>query len=346
MPDDLPVLDVEEMPTIDLGESEARPDFAQNPPPVPRPQVNMQESVWAPAGSYTSPEAIIKGRIAAAKAYGGNPTEVPIAYSSDPNDPMPHFTGQETAANKASNAALIGSTLTAPLTGGYGLLTRLGLMGAGAGAGSVGSQLLNKGSVSPQQTAGDITNYGVAPELAGTTLYKTLRTLGASSQYAGQVLQQLKKVGPKSEVPVGNSGKALQEIMAENNAGSSMPQVVRRFLQRVTNPEQGPLTYEEARRFYSNASRLSADESNRLSPNMKRLLGDFREGLHQDILANRAQFGVAEPYQQAVEEYHTAKVVSSRAKTAAKIGGAAVGTAAAGGIGYKLVQALSGSHGR
>lgn len=145
-------------------QSQTRPDLSQNPPGVqaPIPQELQGQS------------DLTRGRQLASQAYGGNATGVDYRYSSDPNDPQPHAGGPTPPATTASNAALAGSTLTAPLTGGYGLLTRLGLMGAGAGAGSAAGQLATTGTVNPQQTAGDITNYGVIPELAGTAIGKAL----------------------------------------------------------------------------------------------------------------------------------------------------------------------------
>lgn len=59
-----------------------------------------------------------------------------------------------------------------------------------------------------------------------------------------------------------------------------MPRVVRGFIRRTTDSNQGLLTYEKARRFYSNASsRLSAEKVQRLAPQAKRPLSQFTSDL-------------------------------------------------------------------
>jgi len=85
-----------------------------------------------------------------------------------------------------------------------------------------------------------------------------------------------------------------------------MPKVVKDFLTRVTDPNRGAMTFSEARDFYSNASRLSADEAGRLTPIMKQAVGQFRADLNQALTDAAGQVGKGRDYQQAMQEYHTA----------------------------------------
>jgi hypothetical protein len=134
----------------------------------------MQPSILGSAASLA--DTIPQGREAATKAYGGVSTGR-AKYSSNPSNPQPEYPAP-TPAQDASNLALAGSTAAVPFTGGLSLLPRLGLMGFGAAAGSAGGQLWRNGKVDPNQTAGDITHYGVEPELAASAGLGFLRNAG------------------------------------------------------------------------------------------------------------------------------------------------------------------------
>ena len=134
------------------------------PPPGPRaPKIDMQPSILGSTASM-GPEGVAQGREAAGRSFPGIHGPTKFGENGLPAYQKP------TVAEDASGAALVGATLTAPFTGGESLLTRLGLMGAGAGVGSGTAQLARTGTMEPNQTAGDIASYGVAPELAGSAL--------------------------------------------------------------------------------------------------------------------------------------------------------------------------------
>lgn len=98
----------------------------------------------------------------------------------------------------------------------------------------------------------------------------------------------------------GNAALRIQEL-AER--GASMPQAVRKFIVRVTDPEKAALTYKEARDFYSNISRLSADEFMRLTPVMKREVGQMRAALNGSLEKAAAAVDKLPEYQSAMKEY-------------------------------------------
>ncbi len=120
-------------------------------------------------------------------------------------------------------------------------------------------------------------------------------------------------------------------------SGGSLPKVIRDFLKRVTDPEKGPLTYQEGRDFASNASRLSADEAQRLTPVMKRQAGQFMAALNASLSQAADQVGKLDVYQKAMSEYHNAMrlralgegakdvLTSTAAKAAAGAGAGAAG---------------------
>jgi len=94
-------------------------------------------------------------------------------------------------------------------------------------------------------------------------------------------------------------------------SGGSMPKVMRDFLTRATAPDSSPITYKEARDFYSNATRLSADEAQRLTPVMKRQAAMFTQALGKSLEDAAAHVGKLDEYHQAMTEYHTAMRIRS-----------------------------------
>lgn len=293
-----------------------------------------------------------------------------------PRPPLPH--GLSTASDNPSAApGSIDRLQSNPSLGAMGgMMTRaadpqaagqvLKEEGKGIALGaSVVAPIVTGGASIPIQALVNAASGGVQSAVTGgsakqvatsTVLGGGLGALSGTIPRASQAIQmfkQLAKIGPKSEVAVSAAAGPASQIMEEAAAGGSMPKVVRNFLSRMTDPGKPPLTYEEARRFYSNASRVSADENMRLTDNMKRLLGNFREGLHQDITANRAQFGVAEQYKEAMNTFSRAKkfeggldTINGLAKKSAERATIGAGTVAGGAAGYELYKAVTGGHGR
>jgi hypothetical protein len=104
-----------------------------------------------------------------------------------------------------------------------------------------------------------------------------------SEARAGAAFDQVMGAVRNVPIDVAAPGQVALNIQQLAKAGGAMPKVVRDFLNRVTDPKQPPLTFEPARDFYSNASRLSADEFDGLTPNMKRQVGNFRDALDNSL---------------------------------------------------------------
>jgi polyhydroxyalkanoate synthesis regulator phasin len=90
------------------------------------------------------------------------------------------------------------------------------------------------------------------------------------------------------------------------DSGGSRSLSVEKLLNRVTDPSKGPLTYEEARDFGSNLSRLSADESQRLTPVMKRAVGQISQNLRDTTAQTATAAGKGPQFQAAMKEYSKA----------------------------------------
>ena len=86
-----------------------------------------------------------------------------------------------------------------------------------------------------------------------------------NAERAGQAFQEVSKVAGSHTVPVTDGlSNSLMKYQQLVDSGGSRSLAVSKLLNRLTDPEKGPLTYDEARLFQSNISRLSADEFNRL----------------------------------------------------------------------------------
>lgn len=111
--------------------------------------------------------------------------------------------------------------------------------------------------------------------------------------------------------------------------GASVPKVARDFLKRVNDPEQGPMTYSEARDFYSNATRIAADEAQRLTPVMKAQMAQFTSDLGKAIEQTADHAGALQDYKTAMGQYSSAMrnraiakfVWTNALRTAAAAGG-------------------------
>ena len=103
-------------------------------------------------------------------------------------------------------------------------------------------------------------------------------------------------------VNVNDAGQVALRIQDLAQRGGSMPQAVRQFLARVTDPDQGQLTFGEARDFASNISRLSANETQRLTPVIAREVATMRVALNQSLAQTAGQAGKGAEYAQAMTE--------------------------------------------
>ena len=184
-----------------------------------------------------------------------------------------------------------------------------------------------------------------APEAAqatGAALYKNLPFVGkafASKARAATNFQQVMGAAEKEVVPVTNElSDALSRYQQLADRGGSRSIAVTKLMNRLTTPESAPLTYKEARDFYNNISRLSADEFNRLTPVMKQQVGAVRVALNNAIQGTAETVGKGEQYANAMQEFaqgarNTRKVaalgkVAKKLAFAGALGAASAGTAA------------------
>jgi hypothetical protein len=138
--------------------------------------------------------------------------------------------------------------------------------------------------------------------------------LGAAAPIVADALPNAARAGAKfqsvmstaKDIPIDISGPgnaALRILQLSERGGGVPPRPVMQFAQRVTNPKKPPMTYDEARDFASNISRLSANEFNRLTPVVHREVAGLRVALNKAVGEAASQAGRGSDYASAMKEY-------------------------------------------
>jgi hypothetical protein len=147
-------------------------------------------------------------------------------------------------------------------------------------------------------------------------------------------------------VDVNGPGQVALRINELAERGGSMPMAVRKFLNRVTDPNKPGMVYEEARDFASNISRLSANEFQRLTPVVAKEVATLRVALNKAVAEAASKAGKGEEYAQAMNEYARAMKLKNAVDAAVDGAKRGIPYATAAGVGYwlttKVRQALGG----
>lgn len=153
-----------------------------------------------------------------------------------------------------------------------------------------------------------------APAVIGATKEAAARGLGMSSTRASETLARVADAAKSGSVNVGVEGPGAQglRMLELQDRGGSLPRVVTQFMRRITDPEGAPMSFAEGRDFYSNLSRLSANEFGRLNPVMQRQLGAMREALHTALTDAAGTVGMGEQYAGGIREYAKAAAAAKR----------------------------------
>lgn len=122
----------------------------------------------------------------------------------------------------------------------------------------------------------------------------------------GMAIGQAEKVAAKVPVDPNSAGGVILEAQKLQEAGQTMPRVMQRFIQRVSDPNKGPLTFDEARVYLKTAGRLSAAENLHITPEMNRMLVRFTNNLREATAAAADRAGVGDVYRGGVNEVRQA----------------------------------------
>ena len=207
----------------------------------------------------------------------------------------------------------------------------------------------------PTNTAQAIGKYGeqaaeiLAPVVAGGMKVASALDFSAKKQAAGALLQSVASDANQVPVELENSSDAALKLI-DWQGKTQLGPTINKFLNRITSPKLGPLTYEEGRDYYQLLGRLSSDETSKLAPTIQRNLAEMVSGLKTDLGNAADQVGRAADYYKGMGDYASASkyqgwydtVKDSLAGPLVKGAAYGIGGAAAGGTAYKLWQWLTG----
>lgn len=176
----------------------------------------------------------------------------------------------------------------------------------------------------PTGVVGSVLAAGAAAKAA--QLAKSIPTRARAGAKFEQVMSA---VGDKPVDVGGGVGQSVLRVSELAERGGSMPKAVRDLLKRATDPTKPEPTYREMRDFYSNISALSSKEAQRLSPIVRRELGNMRVALDAALAKTAASGGQEAAYRAAMREYAVASRMREFTKAAAKYGAGVLGAGAA-----------------
>lgn len=130
-----------------------------------------------------------------------------------------------------------------------------------------------------------------------------------SVEKAGQLFNEVKAAAGSSPVPVSDEmyTAASRAMDLADTGAKGLPRVISKFMNRVTNPGKTPVLWDEARNFYSNVSRLSANEYASMNPQMQAAVGKFAGAFNDALQATAEAAGKGDEYAQAMQLYARAK---------------------------------------
>jgi len=202
-----------------------------------------------------------------------------------------------------------------------------------AAYGMVSSELGSLPFVGPtaQQVGQDVANKNYAGAAGGATgiaaqvlgpkvIEKGVNAVGAipSAERAGANFQNLKQtIGQHPVFVTDEMSRNLNDLRQASAIKTPVPATVQNLIDRLDPMAGGGnLTYEEARRYASEISRLSAEDKFRMTPNTKRMVGNLSKSLNGAIQDTADVAGKGTQLASAMKEYHQAMQLKGFSETA------------------------------
>jgi hypothetical protein len=162
-----------------------------------------------------------------------------------------------------------------------------------------------------------------------------------SKTVASMIFKDVSAATGKVPVSFNNS---LNEIMrAEQlaDAGATMPKAIGNLMKRIRNIASGApgkaFDYDEARDFYSNITRLSAEEGSKMNPVMRGQIAKVAQAFNRDIAEAAARVGKEADYLYAMGQYAKAMKLRRGIAWTAKYLAAPAAAGVAGKMGYDAI---------
>lgn len=149
------------------------------------------------------------------------------------------------------------------------------------------------------------------------------RTGRAIAKFA-DVAKVANQIPVNLEAP-GNVALRIADIAQRGGGSNFGPAPVRQFIQWATDPKKAPMTYEVARDFAKNISKLSSKEMLALPDAMKYQIHELRVVLNKAVGEAAAKAGKGQEYAEAMNEFAKAKKLQRALVEGAKYAAGAMG---------------------
>ena len=137
-----------------------------------------------------------------------------------------------------------------------------------------------------------------------------------SAARAGGVLNDIATQAHNVPVMTRNAEAPLQRLTEIAGRGGKMPGSANSLLTR--SQAVSPMTFPEARDYYSNIAGTARDELSSMSKPIARQYGLMKQGLHQDLTDAADTLGRGSDYSGAIKEYSNAKRLGEAGQTLVK----------------------------
>lgn len=176
--------------------------------------------------------------------------------------------------------------------------------------------------------------------MAGPEADATIQAI-PSRPWAQKMFDSIAQDAGKVPVNPTRSYQQIQRFLQLTQRGGTKPKVISDLVDRMQQFGKGPLTYNEARDFYSNLTRLSSEDLSTLNPVMRRQMSAVARAFSQDVADAAAKVGRASDYWSAMKNYAKASKLREAAQMMMKkFVIPAIGGAAGWGIAKKVVQSI------
>jgi hypothetical protein len=176
--------------------------------------------------------------------------------------------------------------------------------------------------------AGEEAAQTLTPAIKGA--WEAIPSIPTTSR-AGKLFTEVMDAAKDKPVNLTRTQPALERVAQLTDAGAPVQTAPNKLLLR--SQTISPLSYQDARDFYSNISNLSAQDKLGMNGPMKKAVGDLRVALKADIGDTAATVGKGPQYEKAMKQYQAAMRNKNAAKTvgnyAVKTGATAAGLGAA-----------------
>jgi hypothetical protein len=168
------------------------------------------------------------------------------------------------------------------------------------------------GPVAGEEAAADLGSVASKAKNAVGELVDKAKSVVPSTEHAGQVMNKLRdEIGSHPVEMTDGLSKATSRAQELADNGNTMSSAVRKFVNRVTDPSKGHLTYNEARDYLTKFGSMTGDEAAKIAAPMKAQIQTIAGELKNSIAQTADRAGKLEDFQKSMAEYRNAKIVQN-----------------------------------